>query len=336
MAKVYKVYMGVGHGGSDPGAVFGIHREAVYALDIATACTNELCRHGVSVLQSRIVDEYESAAAKVKECNTYAPDVALDIHLNSSVKHNADGFEIYHTVGGGKGKELAQSIEAAVKAIGQNSRGVKYKTNGSGKDYFGIIRQTNCPATLVECAFIDSADVQIVDTNKERDVMGEAIAHGILTYLGIPIKPVQTVQQTVQQATQQTTQNKKTDSSSEYIKKYQKWLNSNYSAGLSADGIYGKLTRTASVKALQKIFGVSADGIFGSKTRAASRTASIGTRGALAYIVQGLMYCKGFDPQGFDGVFGQNTAAAVKKYQKSCGLESDGIVGKATWTELVK
>lgn len=32
-----KVYIGVGHGGSDPGAVSGSHKEKVYALDIATS-----------------------------------------------------------------------------------------------------------------------------------------------------------------------------------------------------------------------------------------------------------------------------------------------------------
>ena len=34
-----KIYVGVGHGGSDPGAVSGKHIEKNYALDIANACT---------------------------------------------------------------------------------------------------------------------------------------------------------------------------------------------------------------------------------------------------------------------------------------------------------
>lgn len=180
-----KVYIGVGHGGSDPGAVSGMHREAAYALDISAACTTELRRHGVTVMQSRTTDVTEKAAAKIAECNAYAPDIALDIHLNSG---GGDGFEIFHSIADGKGKTLAQNIETAVKAIGQNSRGVKTRTNSSGKDYFGFIRQTNCPAVLVECAFIDTKDVQIVDTLAERQKMGVAIAHGILAYLGIAVK----------------------------------------------------------------------------------------------------------------------------------------------------
>lgn len=181
-----KVYVGVGHGGKDPGAVSGKHKEAAYALDIANACTAELKRHGVEVMQSRTSNVTETSAAKIKECNKYKPALALDIHLNAG---GGDGFEVYHTINGGKGKTLAQNIEKQVKAIGQNSRGVKTKKNSSGKDYFGFVRQTTCPAVLVECAFIDNkADVAFVDTLAERQKMGVAIAKGILATLGITYK----------------------------------------------------------------------------------------------------------------------------------------------------
>lgn len=181
-----KVYVGVGHGGSDPGAVSGKHQEAAYALDIANACTAELKRHGVEVMQSRTANVTESVNAKVKECNSYKPNLALDIHLNAG---GGDGFEIFHSINGGKGKTLAANIEKEVKAIGQNSRGLKTKKNKSGKDYFGMIRDTAAPAVLVECAFIDNkADVAFVDTLAERQKMGVAIAKGILKTLGVAYK----------------------------------------------------------------------------------------------------------------------------------------------------
>jgi peptidoglycan hydrolase-like protein with peptidoglycan-binding domain len=37
-----------------------------------------------------------------------------------------------------------------------------------------------------------------------------------------------------------------------------------------------------------------------------------------------------------DGKFGNNTKNAVIAFQKSHGLDADGIVGKMTWTELMK
>ena len=39
---------------------------------------------------------------------------------------------------------------------------------------------------------------------------------------------------------------------------------------------------------------------------------------------------------GVDGSFGQATYNAVIKFQKDKGLEADGIVGKLTWTALLK
>jgi peptidoglycan hydrolase-like protein with peptidoglycan-binding domain len=36
-----------------------------------------------------------------------------------------------------------------------------------------------------------------------------------------------------------------------------------------------------------------------------------------------------------DGIFGAKTEAAVKDFQKNCGLVADGIVGAKTWDALI-
>ena len=184
MAK--KVYIGVGHGGSDPGAVGNGFKEKDLNLSIALACQAELARHGVTVLMSATKDVGKSVNEKVKECNSFAPNLALDIHNNAG---GGDGAEVYHHVGGGTGKTLANNILAEAVKIGQNSRGAKTKTNAAGQDYYGFIRSTNAPAVIVECAFVDNKkDIQIIDTAAEQKAFGVAIAKGILTTLGITWK----------------------------------------------------------------------------------------------------------------------------------------------------
>ncbi|MBO5868968.1 MAG: N-acetylmuramoyl-L-alanine amidase [Oscillospiraceae bacterium] len=178
-----KVFLGIGHGGSDPGAVANGFEEKNVNLSVAMACQAELARHGVSVLTSRVKDESDDLTQRIMECNKFAPDLALDIHNNAG---GGDGAEVFHHYGGGTGKTLAENILAEVVKIGQNSRGAKIKKNASGKDYFGFIRQTVCPAVIVECAFLDNkTDVQIIDTEAEQKAMGVAIAKGILKTLGI-------------------------------------------------------------------------------------------------------------------------------------------------------
>src|SRR5215510_591295 len=39
---------------------------------------------------------------------------------------------------------------------------------------------------------------------------------------------------------------------------------------------------------------------------------------------------------GVDGLFGRNTEAAVKRFQREQGLDDDGIVGPLTWAALLE
>lgn len=181
-----KVFLGVGHGGNDPGAVANGFKESVINLTIAKEVKKVLERHGVQVKMSREKEENDDLSEETRECNVYKPDLGVDIHTNAG---GGDGFEVFHSVGGGTGKVLAENIDKEVKATGQNSRGVKTKRNSSGKDYFGFIRNTTCPAVIVEGFFIDNkTDLKDFDTDAELRRLGLAYAKGILKTLGIAYK----------------------------------------------------------------------------------------------------------------------------------------------------
>lgn len=181
-----KVFIGVGHGGSDPGAVANGVKEKDLNLSIALACRDELKRHSVEVRMSRTKDENDPLSEEIRECNAYSPDLAVDIHNNAG---GGDGAEVFHHHGGGKGKTLAENILAEIVKVGQNSRGAKIRTNANGKDYYGFIRETSCPAVIVECAFVDNAsDLKILASESDRKKVGQAIAKGILKTLGVEIQ----------------------------------------------------------------------------------------------------------------------------------------------------
>lgn len=175
-----KVFLSAGHGGSDPGAVANGLREEDINLNTLLACQSELVRHGVTVVCSRVTDENDPVTQEVKEANESGADIAVSFHANAG---KGDGFEAFYWSSSTKGKKLAQLCEKHVKAIGQNSRGVKT----GNKLYF--IKNTDMTAVLVESFFVDNAkDKEIGDTVAEQKSFGVAYAKAILEYLGITYK----------------------------------------------------------------------------------------------------------------------------------------------------
>ena len=179
-----KVFLGVGHGGTDSGAIGNGFKEKDLNLSIALACNEVLTHHGIVVMMSRTIDENDNISEEIKECDNFKPDLAIDIHNNAG---GGDGAECFYHHAGGKGKILAENVLAEIVKTGQNSRGIKTRTNSDGKDYYAFIRETSAPALIVECAFLDNyADIQILNTPDKQASMGIAIAKGILRTLGIP------------------------------------------------------------------------------------------------------------------------------------------------------
>lgn len=171
------VFLSAGHGGSDPGAcAYGL-KEKDINLQILLKCKSELERHGVRVVASRLKDEYDSVSQEVKEANSSGADIAVSFHTNAG---KGDGFEAYYWSDNSKGKKLATLGEKHVKALGQNSRGIK-----SGNHLY-FIKRTLIPAVLFESFFIDNdKDNNIGDSLSDQKALGVAYAKAILEYLGV-------------------------------------------------------------------------------------------------------------------------------------------------------
>lgn len=132
-----------------------------------------------------------------------------------------------------------------------------------------------------------------------------------------------------------------TGTSKDAILLHQAYVNSVTDAGIAVDGIFGPKTLKASIMALQTLLnrlnnaGLAADGIFGPKTRAAVETLKRGSSGVLVHLLQGMLYCRGYDPKGLDYSFGAGTEAAVRAFQTDAGIAVDGIAGPVTWETLM-
>lgn len=179
-----KVYLSAGHGGSDPGAVgYGL-KEKDINLNIMLACNEVLIRHGITTILSRTKDEDDPVAQETREANLSKADIVVSFHTNAGKGNGSES--LYHSTSA-KGKKIAELCEKHVKAIGQNSRGIKER------DGLYFLRNTSMPAVICECAFIDNdEDNNIIDTVAEQKAFGVAYAKAILEYFGIEYKETKT------------------------------------------------------------------------------------------------------------------------------------------------
>lgn len=106
---------------------------------------------------------------------------------------------------------------------------------------------------------------------------------------------------------------------------------------IPTNGLYSRPTHMGIVKALQYEVGASIDGYFGLGTqRLCPALQMYGNNDTnLVYILQYILYCSGFDPNGFDGAFGNGVKRAVTNFQNFVKLTADGVCGQQTWASLM-
>ena len=258
----------------------------------------------------------------VAKCNSHSADLDVSIHFNAAANDPAGdgsttGTEVLVYSASSAAAPYAANICAAIAALGFRNRGVKERPG------LYVLKHTRAPALLVECCFVDDADDAAL---YNAEAMAAAIVQGI-TGQAAPAAPAEQPE---------------TPAKAEgYPAQFQRWLNEGYGAGLDVDGLWGPKTKAGAVRALQTELnaqfgtGLSVDGIWGPRTKAACVNVRQGAKGNLTRIIQGRLYCMGYDPQGFDGIFGSGCAAAVRAFQTARGLSADGIVGRNTWAALL-
>lgn len=297
-----------GHGGSDPGAVKGIHVEKIYNLDTGKSVKVDLERNGWLVFETRCGDESVSLNDRCVIANEVARKYPGAYIVFVSIHHNAGGgdrAEAIYSIYEGEGKEVAIEVANALnRELGQTIK--TYSKKGSNnKDYFAVIRGTTMPAIIVEVAFLDNVqDVEICDTYEERVRNGKIIASGIIKSEGStnvdqprPQEPVETPKPQPQ--------------GDDWVRRLQ--------AECNRQGFSNQVV----------------DGIPGPNTLKGCPLLEWGAKGNITKLLQEKLVSLGYSTNGVDGIFGNGTRNAVVKFQKEKGLASDGIVGKNTWSKLI-
>ncbi|CEQ10472.1 mannosyl-glycoprotein endo-beta-N-acetylglucosaminidase [[Clostridium] sordellii] len=189
---IFKVRNGLimidpGHGGRDSGAVGSGFQEKTLNLDISLAAYNYLKMNGYEVVMTRSTELPSNQKLELRDrssmANTLGVDYFISIHNDSG---GGNGTHVIYSLKdryGGPSKTLAKNLlDSVVLNTSQNasSRGIWTRTGSDGRDYYHVIREVEAPSVIIECSYMDTNDIQAVNTHEKRVKMGNAIAKGII------------------------------------------------------------------------------------------------------------------------------------------------------------
>ena len=177
---------GHNHSGYDTGAQGNGLKEQDVTFFIADKLKSLLEGENITVVMTR--------PALSSNTDNSSINASLTKRSQFSNSNNCDLFVSIHcNAGGGTGTECyAYSEKSAGYALAGDilknlTEKLPLRNRGVKTADFAVLRLTNCPAVLLETAFIDNYNDSIMLKNNQNDFAG-GIASGIFKYLGIQPK----------------------------------------------------------------------------------------------------------------------------------------------------
>lgn len=183
-----RVCIDPGHGGAQPGAVYGDLKEKdiVFAVAEYTLEGLNVVDPGIWVGLTRIFDQTLTLQQRCDFSNRMNVDCFISIHCNADPDDDspgtpeAKGEEIWIHKGSHQGLILAQCLADEVDRIFPDEpfRGIKESES------FYVLKHTRAPACLIELGFIDKSSSYETFTDEiTLQKIGAFIARGIHEYI---------------------------------------------------------------------------------------------------------------------------------------------------------
>lgn len=146
-----KLYLDVGHGGSDPGAIGNGLKEKDLTLQISKKINDLLKNYeGITVKMSRSTDKTLSLKQRTDEANKWGANILLSIHINAG---GGTGFESF-IYNGNVSSNTVKYRDTIHNEIMKQLKGVRDR--GKKRANFHMLRESKMSAILTENMFIDT------------------------------------------------------------------------------------------------------------------------------------------------------------------------------------
>ena len=343
-----KILLDMGHtlSGSDTGAEGCGRREQDCTREIGYKVKAKLEAVGHTVVvcsKDSCSSLMDSLSYRANTANNAGGDLYIAIHLNA-FNNNAYGTEVYTY--GGKEFTEARNVLANIVALGYSNRGIK-----DGSRLY-VIKNTSMKSMLVECCFIDNQSDMgrynadnfanaivkgITGTTVESDTPSEEIKNKPYEYGVVTAKSGLKIRKGpgtgydelgILKYGEKVHIDFEEDGwfsvfwgdhggfiSSEFVEEYKE-----------VDNWIARLQTACNEQGFSS---QTVDGIPGSNTLAGCPLLRYGAVGEITKLLQEKLGVTA------DGIFGNDTRAAVVAFQRKHNLSADGIVGRNTWRALL-
>lgn len=196
--EVHTIMLDPGHGGTDTGARGKRFLEKNLTLQTAFQVKKALERFGYRVLMTRTNDRTVSLEQRSWMSNNAKADLFISLHMNATTGTAIRGIETFALTPSGAPSSGSDTVlynrypgtpallnstalgisvqHSLIRATGAFDRGLK-------RARFVVLRNTRCPALLIECGFVTNrSEENLLGSPAYREKIAQAIVEGIRHY----------------------------------------------------------------------------------------------------------------------------------------------------------
>ena len=183
------IYLDAGHGGRDPGSMYGTIKEAPINLEITKKLQKELETSGAIVYMIREGDydlsnpetynrKNDDLQNRVNLIDQDFVNMYLSIHLNADTSNTWHGAQVFYDDVNKNNKKLAKIMQESFKNNLNSKRKIKEIST-----YYMYRRIKKVPGVLLEVGFLTNANERyLLKTDNYQYKICKAIKEGVIEY----------------------------------------------------------------------------------------------------------------------------------------------------------
>ncbi len=181
------IFVDPGHGGRDPGTIYGTIFEKDIVLDISKILRDELSKKGAIVYMTRETDEDLSSKwdarkkrgdlyRRILMYKKYNAELYLSIHINQYKNAAWSGAEVLYNPINRENKKLGEILIKNFRTEFKTKRSLKQT------DLY-MYKSTTVPGVLIECGFISNANERYLLRQPEYQLkLSKSITNSVIEY----------------------------------------------------------------------------------------------------------------------------------------------------------